>query len=71
MKVKELIEMLSEFDAEMEIGFSYNYGDHWNTAVVEDISTIDEEQVQWSDYHSMNKIADDEDEKTHTMLILG
>lgn len=34
MKVKELIEMLEDFDGDMEVATAYDYGDHTHTQAV-------------------------------------
>ena len=68
MRVKELIETLGYMDAEAEVHFAYNYGDHWRTEVAPKVSRVDEGVVEYSEYHRMDKIAnedyDDEDEAT-------
>jgi hypothetical protein len=61
MKVSQLIEQLQCMDAEAEVHFAYNYGDHWRTEVAPKISTVDEGVVEFSDYHRMDKMVDDED----------
>lgn len=62
MKVKELIEELKNFDPEMEVHFSYNYGDHWRTQVAPVAENVDEMPVKHSGYHNMPKLIEDEDE---------
>jgi hypothetical protein len=68
MLVRDLIELLEGYDADMEVHFAYNYGDHWRTEVAPKISNIREGVVEFSDYHRMDKVAnedyDDEDEQT-------
>ena len=61
MKVKDLIEQLGYMDAEAEVHFSYNYGDHWRTQVAPKVSQVFEGVVERSDYHRMDKLVDDED----------
>jgi hypothetical protein len=61
MKVGELIEFLENFDSEMEVGFAYNYGDYWRTQVVADIDQGEEGYVKYSEYHSMNAIASEDE----------
>ena len=61
MKVSELIEQLQFLDAEAEVHFSYNYGDHWRTEVAPAVSSISEGFVGYSDYHRMDKVLDEED----------
>lgn len=65
MKVSELREMLENFDEDMEVHFEYNYGDHWRTTVAPKVTSVDEAEVVWSEYHRMPKIVErdyDEDE---------
>jgi hypothetical protein len=62
MKVKDLIEQLGYMDAEADVHFSYNYGDHWRTQVAPKVGSIEEGVVTFSDYHRMDKIEEDEDE---------
>jgi hypothetical protein len=61
MKVSELIEQLGYMDADAEVHFSYNYGDHWRTQVAPTVGGVEEGVVEYSSYHSMHKIVDDED----------
>jgi hypothetical protein len=63
MTVKELIERLECFDSNMEVKFSYNYGDYWKTDVADEISDIEEAQVTYSSYHRTDKIVDRDDEE--------
>jgi hypothetical protein len=67
MKVSELIEQLQFLDADADVHFSYNYGDHWRTEVCPAASRVEEGQVVFSDYHRMDKIYeadyDDNDEE--------
>ena len=61
MKVKDLIEQLGYMDQEAEVHFSYNYGDHWRTEVAPKVSQVFEGVVEFSDYHRMDKLVDEED----------
>jgi hypothetical protein len=61
MKVSQLIEQLQYMDAEAEVHFAYNYGDHWHTTVAPRVSEVSEGVVEFSDYHRMDKLVDDED----------
>lgn len=62
MNVKELIEMLEQFNPEAEVKFAYNYGDHWNTLVAADVNCAEEQIVEHSDYHNMDKVVEEPDE---------
>lgn len=61
MKVRELIELLSENDPELDVGFSYNYGDYWKTQVVETADWVSKGEVKWSERLDMNELVDNED----------
>jgi len=61
MKVSELIAELQGLDENAEVHFSYCYGDYWRTEVAPKICQVSEGIVEYSDYHQMDKIADDED----------
>ena len=62
MKVKDLIEILQEYDPEMEVHTSYNYGDYWHTQVAPKVGYVEEAQTVWSEYHRMPKLVDDQDD---------
>ena len=61
MKVSQLIEKLGYMDADAEVRFSCCYGDHWRAQVASRVDSIQEGVVEYSDYHGMDKIVDDED----------
>jgi hypothetical protein len=61
MLVRELIETLKGFDGEAEVHFSYDYGNHWHTAVAPKVRNVEECPTKWSEYHRMPCLADDED----------
>jgi hypothetical protein len=71
MTVNELKEYLEQFDGDMEVKFSYNFGDYWRTQVAEDISDVEEGYVKYSDYHRMDKIDEDEDEDSERVVLLS
>lgn len=62
MQVKKLIEMLGYMDEEAEVHFSYNYGDHWSTQVAPTVNNVEQGIVEYSSYHSMDKIVDDDED---------
>ena len=57
MLVRDLIELLEGYEADMEVHFAYGYGDHWRTEVAPKVSNVREGVVEYSDYHRMDKIA--------------
>ena len=81
MKVAQLIEQLQSMNPDAEVHFTYNYGDHWRTQVAPTVDTVEEGVVEYSSYHSMDKMIDDEDcydeetgdykEGTKQVVVLG
>ena len=63
MTVQELIEELSLYPDDMEVEFAYNYGDYWRTTVCKEIKNIDTGYVEYSAYHRMDKLIDNDDEE--------
>ena len=61
MKVQELIEQLKSMNPDAEVHFSYNYGDHWRTRVAPCVDQVFEGVVKRSEYHSMDKLMDEDD----------
>lgn len=61
MNVKELIEQLGYMDQDAEVHFSYGYGDHWRTQVAPRVNEVSEGVVEFSEYHRMDKLVDEED----------
>ena len=61
MQVKDLIEQLQGMNPEAEVHYAYNYGDHWRTEVAPRVDRVDEGVVEFSDYHRMDKMVDNED----------
>jgi len=61
MLVRDLIELLEGYDADMEVHFAYGYGDHWRTTVSPRVSNVSGGLVQYSDYHRMDKLVEDEE----------
>jgi hypothetical protein len=61
MQVKELIEMLQDMNPEAEVHFAYGYGDYWRTTVAPAASRVFQGIVEFSDYHRMDKLVEDED----------
>jgi hypothetical protein len=59
MKVSELIEKLKDFDADAEVHFTYNYGDHWRTQVAQSAIDVFEGYVTYSAYHRMDTLLED------------
>jgi hypothetical protein len=62
MKVSELIDILGRYDQDVEVHFSYGYGDHWRTEVAPAVCQVHDGVVEYSDYHQMDKLVTDEDE---------
>ena len=60
MKVSQLIEQLQYMDKDAEVHFAYGYGDYWRTTVAPKVSQVFEGAVVFSDYHRMDKLADED-----------
>lgn len=59
LTVRELIAELECIEnKDMEIRFSYNYGDYWKTQVAATIDTVELGYVKYSEYHRMDKVVD-------------
>jgi hypothetical protein len=79
MQVFQLIERLMDLDPNAEVHFSYNYGDHWRTEVAPTVDTVKEGLVKYSDYHSMDRLMDEDEmiedegdfEGTRRVVVLG
>ena len=79
MQVFQLIEQLMDLDPNAEVHFSYNYGDHWRTEVAPKVGSVLEGLVKYSDYHSMDRLMDEDEmiedegdfEGTRRVVVLG
>ena len=72
MTKKELIEYLEDYDDNMEVHISYDYGDYWKTMVAPKITDVDLKMIKYSEYHRMNKIdIDGEDEDVKEVIIIS
>lgn len=71
MLVRELRELLADEDQEAEVRFAYNYGDHWRTKVAAKIRRVEELPIKYSDYHSMDKVVDDEDDDATLAVVIS
>ena len=61
MQVFQLIERLMDLDPNAEVHFSYNYGDYGRTEVAPVVREVNEGVVEFSEYHRMDRLVDDED----------
>ncbi len=57
MTVSELIDVLQEYDSDLDVHVGYNYGDHCRTWVAPKVNDVQETEVVWSEYHRMPKMA--------------
>ena len=57
----QLIKLLEQFSDDMEVEFSYNFGDYSRTQVSSKIRKVREERVTYSDYSRMNRILTEDD----------
>jgi hypothetical protein len=61
MLVRDLIELLESFDADMEVHFAYDYGDRTHSQVSPRVDRVHQGVVEFSDYHRMDKLVEDDD----------
>ena len=66
MTVKELIDELKFFPDDMEVEFAYNYGDYWRTTVCKEIKDVDKGWVEYSGYHRMDKLVEEDEDNDET-----
>jgi hypothetical protein len=71
MTVNELKEYLEQFDGEMEVKFSYTSSDYWGTQLAADILDAEIGYVDYSDYHRMSKVDEDEGEDSERVVLLS
>ncbi len=57
----ELVELLLDFDDDMEIGFAFPSGDYWRTTIVRTVDQVDDGEVDYSDYHEENTLVNRDD----------
>lgn len=55
MTVGEMIEELQNFDENDKVVFGYDYGDHNSSQVREPVRYVEDQNVQYSEYHKMLK----------------
>ena len=61
MTVQELIEILGNYQQDAEVHYSYGAGDHWRTTVAPAVCQIHDGTVQYSDYHRMDTLVDEDE----------
>lgn len=74
MTVTELRELLQDLEVsgkgDLEVVFSYNYGDHWKTEVAEFVADAMEGTVAYSDYHNMHKVIEESDSEENVQKVI-
>ena len=70
--VGELKAVLDEYEDDMPVMKSYNYGDHWSTTVAENLDEVQDNFVKYSSYHRMGKVSEEgfKEEDSIKVLIL-
>ena len=77
MLVADLIEELKYMPQDAEVHFQYNYGDHWRTQVAPSVDSVEMGFVEYSSYHSMDKVAEhdfdegDPEETLRPVVLIG
>ena len=64
MTVQEMIAALQNFAPDQKVGFAFPSGDYWGNVLVREVTSVDEGEVRYSNYHESNTLlgADDYDE---------
>ena len=62
LTVQDLIEELQQFDPDMEVKFTYDYGDRCHMMVAQSITGVEERQAEYSSYLQNDSLVDEEDE---------
>ena len=62
LTVADLIAELQLMPQDAEVHFQYNYGDHWRTQVAPKVTEVYEGHVEFSDYHRMDMVTDDDED---------
>lgn len=57
----ELVELLLDFDDDMEIGFAFPSGDYWRTTIVRTVGEVSEDEIENSEYHNENVLINRDD----------
>lgn len=60
MTVADLIDALQGMPQDAEVRFTYDYGDHCHTTVAAPVHDVEEGEVARSDYHSMDKVVEED-----------
>jgi hypothetical protein len=61
MTVKELIEMLSGYDEDMEVGFQHPSHDYWRSVLITEVDGVEEGYAKYSEYHQQLCVATEEE----------
>lgn len=75
MTVDQLIAKLKNYGGDMEVHFAYDYGDRPHTLVAPKVKHVQDEYVEFSEYHRMPKVieeldGDEEDEKGTSIVVV-
>jgi hypothetical protein len=62
MLVRDLIELLEGYEADMEVHFAYDYGDRTHSQVAPGVNYVREGVVEYSEYHRMDKVVENEED---------
>ncbi len=62
MRVSELIDLLGNFDPDMEVAFGYPSGDYWHSQLAQTPFDAEIRGVVYSDYHSRDKVVSDNED---------
>jgi len=62
MTVRELMEVLRDYDPEAEVRVAQDSHDHWRTTLARPLDTVSNQLVVFSRYHEFDVVVDEDDE---------
>lgn len=59
MRVKELMELLSEFPKDMKVGFEHPSHDYWKSVLITEVRDAERGYAHYSEYHRQLAVPSD------------
>lgn len=61
MQVKDLINLLKDFNPDLEVHFAYPSNDYWRTELAPAVHSVGDGIVKHTDYHRMDQLMDEDE----------
>ena len=79
MQVSDLIDLLKDFDPNLEVHFVYPSNDYWRTVLAPAVNHVGDGIVKHTDYHRTDKLMDENEmyeeegdyEGTRRVVVIG